>query len=120
MSNQDLTIEDELACSAKRVGNLDEVRAGLCGECLGGSPAATRKEQVVLGTSSTDGVDDSLDRVGPGGNGWDIMWLVHDTKNDPLLAAVFLSELRPQTGELGVSWTTLSNDTAVPARVVVL
>ena len=48
------------------------------------------------------------------------MRFVHETKDDALVAAVLLSELRPQAGELIVCRATLGDDLAVEEGVVVL
>ena len=48
------------------------------------------------------------------------MRFVHDTKDDALVAAVFLGQLCPYADELLVAGSTLSDDSAVPASVVVL
>ena len=71
------TIEYEPVSATKGVGNLDETRASLSGECLSGSPATSGKEQVVGGTGLTDGVDGLLNGVDPGGDRGDIVRLVH-------------------------------------------
>ena len=48
------------------------------------------------------------------------MRFVHDTKDDALVAAVFLGQLCPYADELLVAGSTLSDDSAVPASIVVL
>ena len=48
------------------------------------------------------------------------MRFVHETKDHALVAAVLLSELRPQAGELVVCRAALSDDLTVEAGVVVL
>ena len=48
-----------------------------------------------------------------------IMGLVHDTKDDLGLALVLGSKLAPNAGELCVGRTSLSNDSSVPACIIV-
>ena len=115
-----LTVENELASSTKRIGDLDEGGASFVGEGLSGRPAASGEEEVVLGTSLADGVDDALDRGDPGRHGLKVMRLVHDAENDTLVGAVLLRELRPETLELSVGGAALGDDGTVPAGVVVL
>lgn len=45
--------------------------------------------------------------------------LVHQTKSDLVVSLVLRRNLRPETGELGVSGTTLTHDGTVPASIVV-
>lgn len=73
------TIEDELASTTERVGNLHQKRSGLGRESLRRRVATSRKEEEVLRPGSTDSIDYALHRVDPGGNGVEIMRLVHDT-----------------------------------------
>lgn len=115
-----LTIEDKFAGAAERVGDLNQGGSGLGGECLSGRPTASGKEEVVLGTGSTDGSHYLLNSVHPGRDRRDVMRLVHDTEDDARLTAIFLRELRPQADELSVCWTSLGDYLSVPASVVVL
>ena len=116
----ELTVKDKLVGSAKGVSDLDKEGTSLTREGLSGSPAATGEEEVVLSTSLADGVDGTLDGVDPGGDGGEVVRLVHDTENNALVGAVLLCELRPDALELSIGLATLSDDAAVPAGVVVL
>jgi hypothetical protein len=114
------TIEDELAGATERIGDVEEVRAGLSGESLGTRPTGSRHEEVVGGACSTDGIDDILDGGGPFRNRIEVMGFVHETENNPRVAAVLGGELSPEARELIVGRTSLADDSAVPASVVVL
>ena len=48
-----------------------------------------------------------------------IMRLIHDTKDDPGLALVLSRKLTPNAGELCIGWTTLPNNSSIPACIVV-
>ena len=45
--------------------------------------------------------------------------LVHQTKRNLIVALVLRRDLRPKTGELGVSGTTLTHDGTVPTSIIV-
>lgn len=45
--------------------------------------------------------------------------LVHQTKCNLIVALVLRRDLRPKTGELGVSGTTLTHDGTVPTSIIV-
>ncbi len=56
------TIKDQLANTTSRVRDVQQVRACLSRESLGAGVAGSGDEQdVVVGTSGTDGIDGSLD-----------------------------------------------------------
>lgn len=136
-----LTVEDQLAVVAERVGDLDEVRASLSGERLRGRIAGAREEEEVRGAGLAHGVDDELHRLCPGLDARDVVGLVHDAavarergrgqqirvaieetevvQDDALVGAVLLRDLGPDRCELVVRGAALGNDAAVPARVVV-
>ena len=61
-----------------------------------------------------------LNGVDPGGDGRDVVGLVHDTEDDTLIGSVLLSELGPDASKLVVGRATLGDDSAIPASVVVL
>ena len=47
-----------------------------------------------------------------------VMRLVHEPEQDLTLCGVLSRQLTPQTCELLIRWTTLSNDCSVPASIV--
>ena len=74
---------------------------------------------LILGASSANSVDDSLNRVGPFSEVRNLMGLVHNAEDNAGLVLVVCRELAPDAGELGVGRPTLTDDSTVPACIVV-
>jgi len=75
-----------------------------------------KQNHLLLG-DSTNGSDDRLDGISPLVDVRDIMRLVHDAKDDLVLAGVFVGQLRPDVDELVIGRATLTDDLAIPARI---
>lgn len=87
---------------------------------IGVSPEVSgESDDLRLGTSGTDRIDGSLNRCGPLGVVWDIMWLVHQAEDDLGLVLVLGSEKCPHRCEVGIGRTALSDDPSVPPCIVV-
>lgn len=112
-------IEDQLAGAAVGVLNGEKSGAAVLDKGSGGGVVGTGEKEVLRGgTGLADGSDGSLDGSSPGGHG-KVVGLVHQAERDVLLRLVLGSDLRPDIGELGVCGSTLTDDAAVPAGVVV-
>lgn len=114
-------VKDEVVGATIDVGDgkessgrsVTDVGAGVCPVVAG------QQDEVGCCAGLTDGGHGSLNGGSPGGDGSKIVGLVHDAEGDLGLGGVFGSQLRPERGELRVCGTALSDDGAVPARVVV-
>jgi hypothetical protein len=88
-------VEDELADTASRVGDLEQVRAGLSRERRRARVRRAGDEDDVRGRAGgTDGVHRRLDRVRPRLEARDVVRLVHDTEDDCRLVSGHFSEER--------------------------
>jgi hypothetical protein len=112
-------VEDELAGGAIRVLDCQKCRAAVLDKGSGGSIVSTRKKEVLRGgTGLADSSDGSLNGSSPSSHG-KVMGLVHQSKRDVLLRLVLRGNLRPNISELSVGGSTLTDDSAIPAGVVV-
>ena len=73
-----------------------------------------KKDRLSPCTRIANGGDYFLNGCSPGLD-VHIVWFVHDTKPDLLLAGVLLGELGPQANKLVIGRATLSNNATVPA-----
>ena len=80
--------------------------------------SAGEKDHLGRGAVMTNGFDGNLNAGSPGGH-VEIVRLVHQAEDDVALRGVFPRELGPETGELLIRWSSLTDDATVPAGVVV-
>ena len=113
-------VEDEVCRCAIKVGDRFERSKGAVRYELPSRGVVVAGEKNVLRrrASLTDCGNSGLHGGGPGRDARHIMGLVHDTKDNLGLTGVLLCELGPDTGELGVAGAALTDDLAIPARVV--
>lgn len=113
-------VEDELAGATSRISDGQELRTSFGWEGLSTRPRRTGDENHLAGcTSSTNCVDSSLNSLDPWRDGWKVMGFVHDTEDDLGVAGILCGQLRPEACVLGISWSTLVDDSTVPSSIVV-
>jgi len=115
-----VNIEDEVCEATVQVLDSAERSSGaVVDEVSSGSVTSTRKKDLLAGsTRSADSSHGSLSGRGPAGD-VQVMRLVHEAKDDLAVGLVLGRELAPKVGELSVRGSTLTDDRAIPASVVV-
>lgn len=81
-------VKEDVLGAPVRVGDLEQVWPGLCGQLRGGRVRAAGDEQPVVRSDLANSRDGGLDGVGPG-RGRDVVGLVHDSEDDVGVLGVF-------------------------------